>query len=108
MGWDIYLVGEIDGNSVELGWWNYTHNCNGMIRDAGFTDWSMEAINGMSAEAFAQKLDLAIAALEREPTRFSEMDPPNGWGSYDTLLPKLREILGRCRAYPSAKMSASF
>lgn len=108
MSWDIDLMGEIDGHPVNLGSWNYTHNTNRMIREAGFTDWSMDEIQGMSAREFATRLGRAIDTLVIKPEQFREMDAQNGWGSYDTLVPVLRELHDQARRFPSATMHASF
>lgn len=107
MSWDIWLITELDGHEIQIDRsFNYTHNCNGMIREAGLQVWPYE-VDGWKAGDLARQLDTAIAQLEREPKRYRAMDPPNGWGSYDTLLPRLREVRDQCRTYPSATVRMS-
>jgi hypothetical protein len=107
VSWDAYLT---DDRGHCEGSWNYTHNTNGMIAAA------YEAVTGESTEqcdgplgpaigaAWWHRLDGAfgntgadylgkiIEGLEADPGRYREMNPPNGWGSYDSLLEVLREM----------------
>jgi hypothetical protein len=108
MSWDIDLCADVDGNHVHIQEWNYTHNCNPMIREAGFTDWGMEALEGMSAVRLGNLLELATAAMRADPPRFEAMNPRNGWGTYATFLLRLEAIRDACREYPSAHIHASF
>lgn len=108
MSWDVWLITEVDGHEIRVGdeHINYTHNCNGMIRDAGFTEWPY-AVEDWSAARLADELDSAIRNLEADPKRYRAMDPPNGWGSYDSLLPVLRKVRDQCRTYPSTTVRMS-
>jgi len=96
--------------------WNYTHNTNEMIatvlEEHGAkmeSHWLIghmgkswfTLLNGLSGRAGAKFLQIVVDGLERDPDRFVAMNPPNGWGSYDTLLPKLREMLAASRHYPN-------
>lgn len=93
-----------------MGSWNYTHNTNAMIAEAvrvtigagtpqatgplgpviGPAWW--KRLDGVSGHLGAAYLASVIEGLESDPERFRAMDPPNGWGSYDTLLEVLREM----------------
>jgi hypothetical protein len=101
MSWDA----DFDGSS-----WNYTHNTNGMIAAAyeavtgeqtercggplgkviGAAWW--DRLDGMTGAQGAEYLGQIIEGLEADPARFREMNPENGWGSYDTLLEVLRKM----------------
>lgn len=111
MSWNAYLS---DDRGHSEGSWNYTHNCNAMIEDAlgvelvGATKvpfWaSMNPNTGMGHHSWWDVLDgkagmqgwrllsHVVDALERDPCKYRAMNPPNGWGSYDTLLEVLREM----------------
>ena len=107
MSWDLSLEVIVDEVHCEIaGQYNYTHNTNPMIRAAGFTEWPYE-LDGMPAGAFAWKLGVAIAALQRDPDAFRAMNPENYWGDYDTLLAVLREIFNDYRRLPSATVRCS-
>lgn len=94
MSWDVWL--KCDSCNNEIGAWNYTHNINPMIRaaaDAAGVDssiwpyeWKLPGPEG------AYWLDQVIKELEARPGAYTAMNPENGWGSYETLLPVLREM----------------
>lgn len=107
MSWDIWLKTELDGHEVSVwGGRNYTHNCNRMIRDAGLPEWPY-SVEGWRAGELYERLDEVIANLVANPKKYQAMDPPNGWGSYDTLIPAIREVRDQCQKYPSAIVGMS-
>jgi len=57
---------------------------------------------GKLAGHCAPTLAAAIAELERDPAKYQAMDSPNGWGTYEHLLPALRELLAAFEAHPKA------
>lgn len=94
MSWDAELVNETFNESVfDV---NMTHNVNPMIREAAKgadvdTDW-WNCFDGMGSSDSAVWLSKVIAELESKPTYYRCWDPPNGWGSYDSLLDTLRAM----------------
>lgn len=98
--------------------WNYTHNCDRMIstvlEEQGYTleeywltkhmgkSW-YRRLNGLSGSDGFALLDLIVKGLEKEPDRFIAMNPSNGWGSYETLLPILRDMRETSKAYPEGR-----
>jgi len=119
MGWNAYLT---DDRGHTEGEWNYTHNTNGMVAAAllvshhlplGHIDsgpgplgraigpcW-WDHLHGKSGPEGAALLNAVIRQLETYPDQFRDMDPPNGWGGYDTLLPLLREMRDRVPEWPT-------
>lgn len=96
MSWDIWLTCDCCGYAlVDL---NYTHNVNGMLRDAAEAGgllidvWSRDGWEGLPGPVGALRLDVIIKELEANPAKYEAMNPPNGWGSYETVLPVLREM----------------
>lgn len=86
MSWDAYLECDCCGHSV-ITEQNYTHNTNGMINEAlGAGEHWLDRLHGASREDGVALLDAIIEGLEADPERFRAMNPPNGWGSYDSLL----------------------
>jgi len=102
MSWDAYL--EDDRGHIE-GEWNYTHNCNSMANAVLDVDYEQRSVpeevfkfkdkehvswyrklDGLSGPEGAKFLDKIIKGLEAEPERFVAMNPPNGWGDYETFL----------------------
>lgn len=127
MSWDAELYTEVDGKRVQCGDddWNYTHNTNCMIaavlEDAGKEvgsawwndlrkekgDYWCTALNGLTGAEGAKLLTLIIDGLAANPSRFIAMNPSNGWGSYQRLLPILRQMRDASQDWPSAKWSIS-
>lgn len=103
MSWDAWI--EMDAGGPEPmvkapeRWSNYTCNVLEMFAEAGL---SMRALDGMPCEMAAEQLSDAIARLEAEPERFRKLNPPNGWGRYETAVEFLRSFAALCRAHPLA------
>src|SRR5688572_13860735 len=105
MSWDISLHddrGHTDGS------WNYTHNCNGMantvlaergVDDPGTAWW--KRLVGVDGPTGAALLHEIITGLEADPERFRAMNPPNGWGDYDSFVATLKEMRDRVPEWPT-------
>ena len=107
MSWDIWLAVEVDGKDVEVvPSVNYTHNCNPMIRAAGFEEWPYD-LDGMLCREFCRRLDATLRELRADPKTFRFMNPVNGWGDYDSLVRVLGEVLDSFDRYPSATVRVS-
>lgn len=88
---------------------NYTHNCNAMAMAAGIYAyvWRPEECPDVKcANDLIEPLRRGIQEMENDPEKFIALNPKNGWGSYDTFLPWLREYLQACIRYPKAKVAA--
>ncbi|HUU94621.1 MAG TPA: hypothetical protein VM487_02700 [Phycisphaerae bacterium] len=107
MSWDLDCYGKIDGERFVLAEFNYTHNTNPMIRAAG-CPWSSDELNGITSPQLVAVLEPALAEMEANPDKYIAMNPPNGWGSYETLMPVLRQVLAVAKRFPSGKWRASF
>lgn len=77
--------------------WNYTSNCGPMWRHAGA---NLAEFAGKRAGDCAVILRAAIARMEADPATYEAMNPENGWGSYDRLLPALRRLAGIFESSP--------
>lgn len=92
MSWDLELID--DRGHVEFEQ-NYTHNTNRMMNVAAenaghiMQDTWWKHIDGMEGVAGSRLLADIVAEMMRDPSAYRAMDPENGWGSYDTLLPIL-------------------
>lgn len=91
MSYDIYLQMDTGGPKPrDLGYdWNYTSNCAPMWREAGA---DLAEFDGKLAGECEPILAAALVVLRAEPERFRAMNSPNGWGTYDRLLPKLEQL----------------
>jgi hypothetical protein len=108
MSWDADLYddrGHLEGD------WGYTHNTNGManavldegheqFKDKAHKSW-WQQLDGLSGPEGAALLNRIITGLEADPDRFRAMNPPNGWGDYDTFLKVLREMRDAVPEWPT-------
>ncbi len=79
--------------------WSYTQNCAEMWRVAGA---DLAAFHQRLAAECEPLLREAIKKLRRWPSFFRSMNPKNGWGSYDTLIPMLESLANAMRDAPQA------
>jgi hypothetical protein len=105
MSWDATatVTHEVDGDesTFEVLAVNYTHNCNRMIREAGWPEfWPRESLG---SDEVAAKLGMVIDTMSAQRRRFEAMNPENKWGSYESLLAVLHEMRRAALQWPSAK-----
>lgn len=101
MSYDVYLQVDLGGPELcSVGEsWNYTSNCGPMWRAAGA---DLAEFSGKSAGECIPVLEAAIDEMRANPSKYRAMDPPNGWGGYDTLVPSLEGLLEIFRYAPKA------
>lgn len=93
MSWVIGI--EVNGIHFANADWNYTHNCNGMMREAGY-DWIYHLHGQRVADTFPH-FQAMLNELESHPQKYRAMNPENGWGDYDRLCALWRKILLRAK-----------
>lgn len=90
MSWDA----DVCGHS-----WNYTHNTNPMVSaaaeaagyDLGGESW-WRWLDGRTIDSGRPFLGAIVHEMETHPDTYRAMNPPNGWGDYDSILHTLREM----------------
>lgn len=106
MSYDIWL--SIDTGGPEPAYvgkdWNYTSNCGPMWRAAGA---DLADFHGKTAGECLPILEKAIAELRANPAKYIAMNPANGWGSYDSLVPALGELADTFSRHPKATVEVS-
>lgn len=85
---------------------NITHNVGPMLRAAGL-DWHDYRGESLTARHLAIEATGALERLVREPDEFRPMGAPNGWGTYDQVLPFLARLILDCIKHPDAIVSVS-
>jgi hypothetical protein len=91
MSYWVYLeISTGEGEPVDVFEWNYTSNGARMWREAGV---DLRDLNGKNALHAMGPLAQAIGLMIEQPERFRALEPDNGWGSYDSLVPALQELL---------------
>lgn len=93
-GRDVSTVGE----------WNYTSNVSGMWDTAGapLRDW-----DGRPVSACVELLAAAIDRMVADPATYRVMDAPNRWGTYDHLIPALRNLLTLFQSHSRGRVRVS-
>ena len=107
MSYDVSLAVDTGGDEPAVVgdlYWNYTSNCAPMWRKAGA---DLADFHGKLAGECLPALESAVAAMCAAPAVYKDMDPASGWGSYDTLLPRLVELAAEFRAHPKAIVQVS-
>lgn len=91
MSYDIWLDADLGGDEPTTVWdcWNYTSNCGRMWRLAGA---DLAEFHGKRAGDCAPILAAAIADMKANPGKYIPLNPENGWGSYETLVPALERL----------------
>jgi len=93
----------------ELFWANITHNLGRMAKEAGIYShlWRPEEIGIAKAAQLIEPLQIGLALLKSDPTRFKAFDDPGEWGTYEQFVPWLETYLVACKTYPAADVSVS-
>ena len=103
MSYDVCLVADITAEGTpevdEVYWGNYTSNLWKMWKVA---DIDLRSYDGQSAREVGDRLIVGIHRLAGDPAHYSAMNPENGWGSYETGLVFLCEVLAACLMNPTA------
>lgn len=104
MSWDIdFYMKSGDGNEyrLDVGYdLNYTHNTNNMLREVGFLVNSWGDWDGVQVGVFRQAVADAVNLLKENP-HLSNMNPENGWGSYDGLIDIMSKTLEASNRVPA-------
>jgi hypothetical protein len=100
---DLWLTIDTGGPEPATVWddWNMTHNVNRMYEvTLGTTLGTF--LEGRTAAETLPRLTAMLADMLDRPGVYRALNPPNGWGSYDTLLPRVRELVEAAQAHPLA------
>jgi len=88
---------------------NITHNMTSM---AGAVElyqplWRPEELGITKAQQLIKPLKAGLQKLKRAPTLYKQMNPDNGWGSYEALIAFTEEYLAACIENPTAEIEVS-
>jgi AAA+ superfamily predicted ATPase len=90
------------GHNEEVFHLNYTYNVSPMWRKAIGKEERMVQIDDLTGEDSIPILNKAIESMLKNPEFFIEMNPKNGWGSYETFLDFLQLALEAAKKNPTA------
>ena len=116
MSLDVYLGAHVDLGGSAPEWltvWeaNITHNLGTMACNASgrlyCAVWRPDEEGLKTAADVLPVLVDGIATLKAQPDRFRELNPPNGWGTYEGLVEFLEDYRDACEKWPKAEVEAS-
>lgn len=81
---------------------NITHNLTEMADAAGLYKplWRPDEMGITKAHQLIPILESGLKRLRRNPQKFRKYNPPNGWGTYESLVKFVANYLKACRRYP--------
>jgi hypothetical protein len=91
---------------VEIFSANQTHNVSNMWTLAGIYD-DLYGSEGMKASDVLTRLQKAYKDMKARPSKYKKLNPENGWGSYETALSFLHDVIEACELYPDATIRIS-
>lgn len=83
---------------------NHTGNTAVMWREAGC---DLAKFHMTTGAELARVLEPAVQDMRLRRTHYSQWNPENRWGSYDTTIKFLEEILDACERWPAAVVHVS-
>lgn len=83
---------------------NHTSNTACMWREAGC---DLRDFDGKTSAELFPALRSAISQMQEQRGRFRRMEPENKWGTYESTLKFLGEILAACHDHPEAIVEVS-
>jgi len=88
---------------------NITHNLGKMADVAGIYGalWRPDEHGLTHARDLIEPLRSGLADLRARPAFFVAFNAPNGWGTYEHLVPFVEQYLAACLEYPDAKVRVS-
>ncbi len=88
---------------------NITHNLNRMADAAGIYKalWRPDEIGISKASQLIDPLRAGLQRLVETPSEFIQLNPQNGWGTYEGLVAFVGAYLKACEESPDADVSVS-
>ncbi len=102
-------VGGSEPHIVELFDASITHNLTCMAEDDGLYKhlWHPDEIGITQAFQLIEPLQAGLVQLRSDQSRFLNLNPSNGWGSYKDFVPWVGEYLAACKKYPKSTVRVS-
>lgn len=107
MSYDVWLEVDLGGAEPHVvgGTINHTSNTAPMWRLAGA---EIADMDGKLAGECTPALEHAVTELTTRPEAYRHLDATNRWGTVETTLRFLRDILEACRSAPKATLRVSY
>jgi len=88
---------------------NITHNLGVMALHAGIYQylWRPDELGIKYANELIEPLQTGLKLLMKNPKKFKQFNPSNGWGNYEVLVNFVDKYLEACKTFPMAEISVS-
>jgi hypothetical protein len=88
---------------------NITSNLIGMAKKANLYDvlWNPRESGYVKAKDLVDSLQEGLKLLKSNPEIYKELNPENGWGTYEQLVNFTQDYLDACLKYPDANVETS-
>lgn len=86
---------------------NITHNLREMAREVDIEECLWGNQGNTLAKDLIDPLTNGLRLLKSDPPLFIKHNPPNGWGTYETLIKFTEDLLTAAKEYPEAKVEVS-
>lgn len=83
---------------------NITHNLGPMADLAGIYEviWRPNELGVTHTGEIISELEAGLSNLRSNPNEYRELNPANGWGSYEVLVESVDKYLQACKQYHHA------
>lgn len=95
MSWDVILENNDDFSEIDV--CNYSYNVSPMFKKAGL---NFVELNERNATEVSRILTDVIIRMTEKPNDYRELNPSNGWGTYEGAIGFLAKIIKQCLLYP--------
>ena len=85
---------------------NYTHNVTRMWKEAGVYD-ALYMSDGKQVKDIIDELNSGLSNMYANPEKYIAMNPTNGWGSYESALDWLKQLISNIESYPDGTICIS-
>jgi hypothetical protein len=101
------VVAQVDNDDNVAFDANITGNLGKMADEAGIYECLWNPAPNSRASELVATLEVGLIRLKLNPEYFKQFNPPNEWGSYESLVKFVEEYLRACKRYPNALVKIS-
>ena len=81
--------------------WNYTYNVSKMWYEVFPESNKMIDIDGMTCKESLPRLEHLRDTIKADPDKFKAMNPPNGYGCYESFVEAVERLIIVAKNYPN-------
>lgn len=104
MSWDVYISIDTGSDEYATIWsGNHTWNIAPMFYKAFESTGNKEglrSLDGQKCSVVTSVIQMALDHMKNNPDEYEILNPKNGWGSYESAMGFLGDILENCVKHP--------